>query len=171
MMDTMTWTKIIGAGCGSLLILLLIKWAAEEVYHHSHYEYKEVAYLLEIDEEIVEVEKEEEKVPFVELVADADTSKGKKVFGKCKACHKLGDGENGTGPHLYNIIGREMAVVSDFKYSSSFKDLVGNWTIKELNLFLTKPSNYIKGTAMNFAGLGKVTDRANLIAYLEDSTK
>ena len=43
--------------------------------------------------------------------------------------------------------------------------------IDELNLFLTKPSNYIKGTAMNFAGLRKISDRANLIAYLEDSTK
>ena len=137
----------------------------------QHYKYKEVAYLLEIEEEVTEVEKEEEEIPFVELVANADLSKGKKVFGKCKACHKLGDGENGTGPHLHKIIGREMAVISDFKYSSSFKGLKGNWTIDELNLFLTKPSNYIKGTAMNFAGLGKATDRANLIAYLEDSTK
>ena len=170
-MDTMTWTKIIGASCGSLLILLLIQWVAEEVYHHSHHTYTEVAYLLEIDEEITEVEKEEEAIPFIELVTNADLSKGKKVFGKCKACHKLGDGENGTGPHLFNIIGREMAVVSDFKYSSSFKGLEGNWTVDELNLFLTKPSNYIKGTAMNFAGLGKVTDRANLIAYLENNTK
>ena len=59
-MDTMTWTKIIGAGCGSLLILLLIQWTAEEIYHHSHYKYKEVAYLLEIEEEVTEVEKEEE---------------------------------------------------------------------------------------------------------------
>ena len=53
-MDTMTWTKIIGASCGSLLILLLIQWVAEEVYHHSHYEYKEVAYLLEIDEDVTQ---------------------------------------------------------------------------------------------------------------------
>ena len=56
-MDTMTWTKITGAGCGSLLILLLIQWTAEEIYHHSHYKYKEVAYLLEIEEEVTEVEK------------------------------------------------------------------------------------------------------------------
>ncbi|MFL2802476.1 MAG: c-type cytochrome [Paracoccaceae bacterium] len=170
-MDTMTWTKIIGASCGSLLILLLIQWVAEEVYHNSHNKYTEVAYLLEIDEEVTEVKKEEATIPFIDLVTSADLSKGKKVFGKCKACHKLGDGENGTGPHLFNIIGREMAVVSDFKYSSSFKGLEGNWTVDELNLFLTKPSNYIKGTAMNFAGLGKATDRANLIAYLENSTK
>ena len=169
-MDTMTWTKIIGAGCGSLLILLLIQWAAEEVYHHSHYEYKEVAYLLEIDEEIVEVEKEEEKVPFVELVADADASKGKKVFGKCKACHKLGDGENGTGPHLYQIINRQIASAAGFKYSSSFNGLQGEWSEDELNLFLKKPSTYVPGTAMSFAGLGKVADRANLVAYLAENS-
>ena len=170
-MDTMTWTKIVGAGCGSLLILLLIQWGAEEVYHNSHHGYKDVAYLLEVDEEVIETEDDDEPVPFLELVESADLSKGKKVFGKCKACHKLGNGENGTGPHLHNIIGREIAIISDFKYSSSFKGLNGNWTIDELNLFLTKPSDYIKGTAMNFAGLGKVTDRANLIAYLEESTK
>tara|TARA_A100001011_G_C14246201_1_gene815685 strand:- start:45 stop:557 length:513 start_codon:yes stop_codon:yes gene_type:complete len=170
-MDTMTWTKIIGAGCGSLLILLLIQWVADEVYHNSHHGYDEVAYLLEIEDEVIEEEDVTEQVPFMELVAIADLSKGKKVFGKCKACHKLGDGENGTGPHLYNIIGREMAVISDFKYSSSFKDLEGTWTMEELNAFLTKPSNYINGTAMNFAGLGKITDRANLVAYLEETTK
>ena len=42
----------------------------------------EVAYLLEVEEEVTEVEKEEEETPFVELVANADLSKGKKVFGK-----------------------------------------------------------------------------------------
>ena len=98
-----------------------------------------------------------------------EQSKGKKVFGKCKACHKLGDGENGTGPNLYQIVGRQMASVTEFKYSGSFKGLEGQWTKDELNQFLTKPSNYIPGTSMSFAGLGKVTDRANLIAYLEES--
>ncbi len=170
-MDTMTWTKVIGASCGSLLILLLIQWAAEEVYHKSDYYYKEVAYQLEVEEELNEIKEEEEQIPFMQLVENADLSKGKKVFGKCKACHKLGNGENGTGPHLYNIIGREMAIVSNFKYSSSFKGLKGSWTIDELNLFLIKPSDYIKGTAMNFAGLGKPVDRANLIAYLDENTK
>ena len=100
-----------------------------------------------------------------------DVDAGKKVFGKCKACHKLGDGENGTGPHLHKIIGREMAVIEDFKYSAIVKGLEGNLTIDELNLFLTKPSSYIKGTAMNFVGLGKATDREKIIAYLEDSKK
>ena len=168
-MDSMAWTKIIGAGCGSLLVFLLIQWAAEEVYHEHHDGHEKVAYLLEVEEEVPSEKTTDEEIPFEDLVANADLSKGKKVFGKCKACHKLGDGENGTGPNLYQIVGRQMASVTEFKYSGSFKGLEGQWTKDELNQFLTKPSNYIPGTSMSFAGLGKVTDRANLIAYLEES--
>ena len=169
-MDTMAWTKIVGAGCGSLLVFLLVQWAAEVIYHDHHNDHYEVAYLLEIDEEVVNEIKTDDEVPFLELVATADVSKGKKVFGKCKACHKLGDGENGTGPHLYRIIGRKIASATGFKYSGSLKSLEGAWTQDELNEFLTKPSNYAPGTAMSFAGLSKVDDRANLVAYLEENT-
>ena len=169
-MDTMTWTKITGAACGSLLGLLLIQWVAEEVYHTHHYGHQKVAYLLEIEEETPLEAEAVEEIPFLELLANADASKGKKVFGKCKACHKLGDGENGTGPHLYQIIGRQMASAAGFKYSSSFNELDGQWSEDELNLFLEKPSTYVRGTAMSFAGLGKVTDRANLVAYLAENS-
>ena len=33
MLDTMTFTKIIGGFCGALLIYLLGSWAAESFYH------------------------------------------------------------------------------------------------------------------------------------------
>ena len=166
-MDTMAATKILGASCGALLILLLIQWVAEEVYHDHYGAKKEVAYYLEVEEEDSLEEASQEEVSFVDLMANADLSKGKKVYGKCKACHKLGDGENGTGPHLYNIVGREIASVQGYKYSGSLGNMVGDWTVEELNQFLEKPSDYAPGTAMSFAGLGKAKDRANLIAYLE----
>ena len=38
--------------------------------------------------------------------------------------------------------------------------------IEELNKFLYKPKLYSKGTKMNYAGLSKTKDRANLIAWL-----
>jgi len=128
-MDTMTSTKIIGAACGSLLGLLLIQWVAEEVYQTHHDSHQKVAYLLEIEEEAPSETEAVEEIPFLELLASADASKGKKVFGKCKACHKLGDGENGTGPHLFQIIGRQMAAVEGFKYSSSFNDLFASYAL------------------------------------------
>ena len=58
---------------------------------------------------------------------------------------------------------------SDFIVDKHAEISTLNLKVKKVNLI--KPSNYVKGTAMNFAGLGKISDRANLIAYLEDSTK
>ena len=40
-------------------------------------------------------------------------------------------------------------------------------TPEALEHFLTNPKTAVKGTKMTFAGLPKVQDRANLIAYLE----
>ncbi|MGB1625226.1 MAG: c-type cytochrome, partial [Candidatus Puniceispirillaceae bacterium] len=42
----------------------------------------------------------------------------------------------------------------------------GQWDYASLNAFLAKPKAYISGTKMNFAGLKKPQDRANVIAYL-----
>ena len=42
----------------------------------------------------------------------------------------------------------------------------GNWDYQALNGFLYKPKAYLAGTKMNFAGLKKPRDRANVIAYL-----
>ena len=41
-----------------------------------------------------------------------------------------------------------------------------SWTPENLDAFLTNPKGYVAGTKMSFAGLPKVEDRANLIAYL-----
>ena len=100
------------------------------------------------------------------MLASADIEKGKKVFGKCKSCHKLEDGENGVGPHLYKVINRDIGSIEGFKYSKVLAGLEGVWNIEELNKYLTKPSEYAPGTAMSFAGLKKDKDRANLIEYL-----
>jgi len=40
------------------------------------------------------------------------------------------------------------------------------WTPENLNAFLENPKGYMPGTKMSFAGLPKVEDRANVIAYL-----
>jgi cytochrome c len=42
----------------------------------------------------------------------------------------------------------------------------GNWSIDELNQFLTNPRGYIPGTNMTFAGLTRGSERADVIAYL-----
>ena len=53
------------------------------------------------------------------LFAAADTGKGERVFNKCKACHVLEDGQNGVGPHLYDVVGRDVGAVEGFGYSGA----------------------------------------------------
>lgn len=165
-MDTMTSTKILGGLCGAFLIFLLGKWAAEVIYHTGGgHGGEEQAYVIDTGES--EGGGGEEAVPFAELLAAADPAKGERVWGKCRACHKVEDGANGTGPHLYGVVGRNVGSVDGFGYSGSLVAVADVWTPENLNGFLENPKGYAPGTKMSFAGLKKVEDRANLIAWLD----
>jgi len=169
MFDTMTFTKTLGALCGSLLIFLLAGWAAESLYKTGggHGEHAEQAYVIDTGEEEGAVKEVVEEVPFADILAAADPAKGEKVFGKCKACHKIEDGANSTGPYLYGVVGREVGAAEGFGYSGKLKEAADVWTPENLSHFLENPRGFAPGTAMSFAGLRKVEDRANVIAYLE----
>lgn len=170
MFDTMTVTKVGGALCGALLVFLLINWAADGVYstEAGHGDHAQAAYVIEVEgaDDHGATDEEAEKVDMAALVAAADVAKGEKVFGKCKACHKI-DGKNTTGPHLDGVFGRKIASVEGFNFSGALSGIEGEWTIEHLNDFLTNPKAYAPGTKMSFAGLKSDDDRANLIAYLE----
>ena len=106
-------------------------------------------------------------VPIATLLATADPAKGAEVFKKCASCHNAAQGgANGIGPNLWGIIGNKHAHSPTFAYSDGMKAMPGVWDFDAMNAWLTKPSAYVKGTKMNFAGLSKGEDRANLIAYL-----
>lgn len=163
MFDTMTFTKAAGGVCGALLVFLLGKWAAEEMYHvESH---GEASYVIEVEaaEEVAAVE----EVDFSVVLASASAEDGSRVFRQCAACHKLEQGANGVGPYLYGVVGRDKGSVDGFNYSDTLVSMEGDWTPENLNGFLERPSEYAPGTSMGYAGLRKVEDRANLIAYLD----
>lgn len=171
MFDTMTLTKVTGAVCGSLLVYLFGAWAAESLYNtapagggHGGEEAAQ-AYTIETGE-AAPVEAAAEGPAFAEVYAAADAAAGEKVWGKCKACHKL-DGADGTGPHLNGVVGRARGSVAGFGYSDGMKSVADAWTPELLDAFLTNPKGVVAGTKMSFAGLPKVEDRANLIKYLE----
>ena len=167
MFDTMTLTKIVGAVCGSLLVLLLGKFAAENIYAMGggHGEDHAQGYVIATDDG-AEEEVVEEGPSFEELLASADAGAGERVFNKCKACHKI-DGSNATGPHLDGVVGREVDAVADFNYSGALEQVVDVWTPENLDHFIANPQGFAPGTAMNFAGISKESDRADLIAYLQ----
>lgn len=159
----MTFTKAAGGICGALLVFLLGKWAAEEMFHVATH--GEASYVIEVEEsdDVAEVE----EVDFATVLASASIEDGAKVFRKCSACHKLEAGENGAGPYLYGVVGREKAAADGFGYSDALASMGGEWTPENLSGFLEKPSSYAPGTSMGFAGLRKVEDRADVIAYLD----
>lgn len=170
MFDTMTIVKVGGGVLSAFLFFLLGNWAASALYsiepgHGAHGEEHVAGYHIELED--TGEEEEVVEVSFEELMATADASKGEKVWGKCRACHKLEDGANGTGPYLYGVVGRDIGSVGDFGYSDVMTSLEGNWTPEALFEFLANPKAYAPGTKMTFAGLNKETDRVNLIAYLE----
>ena len=160
MFDTMTLTKIAAGLCGAWLILLLGKWAGEELYHADAH--GEQSYVIEVASADAEPA---EEIDLVALMAEADADKGSKVFRKCTACHKV-DGTDGVGPHLNGVVDRDIASVAGFGYSGALGGLEGDWTVEALMGFLERPKNYAPGTTMGFAGLKKPADRANVIAYL-----
>ena len=109
--------------------------------------------------------------PIIGILVSADAAAGKKVFKKCASCHKVGkDAKNGVGPRIWNLVGSNRGVVPGFRYSNAMKSKKGDWTYESLNAFLAKPKRYIPGTRMQFGGVKKVSDRANLVAYLRSAS-
>ncbi|EKE44466.1 cytochrome c552 [Oceaniovalibus guishaninsula JLT2003] len=168
MFDTMTLTKIVGSFCGALLIFLLGSWVAEGIYYSGDGHGEEMqAYVIDTGEDEASDEPVEEGPDFEVLLASADPSAGERVFGKCKACHKLEAGANAVGPYLHGVVGRPVDAAEGFNYSGALEKVVDVWTPDHLNHFLENPRGYAPGTAMSFNGLPDAEDRANLIAYLE----
>ena len=106
-------------------------------------------------------------VDIAALLALGTVEHGQKVFKKCSACHSIKKGgRNNIGPALYNVLGRNMGALEDYKYSKALIAFGKDWTFDEMNSFLIKPTTYIKGTKMAFAGLKKEKDRASVILYM-----
>ena len=113
----------------------------------------------------------EDKIDISSLMALGDLTHGEKVFKKCAACHSIvKGGKNNIGPALYNVVGRKVGAVNDYKYSKALSAYEKEWTFEELNGYLIKPAKWIKGTKMAFAGLRKEKDRASVILYLNQNS-
>ncbi len=172
MFDTMTFTKASAAVIGTLLVFLLGNWAGSALYNtssggHGGEAHASTGFVIATESEDHGAAEAEEAVPFAELVAAADPAKGEKVWGKCKACHKLEDGANGTGPHLYGLVDRPIAGVAGFGYSDALAGMSADaWTVEALDAWLASPKAFAPGNKMTFSGLKKDSDRANLVAYL-----
>jgi cytochrome c len=105
------------------------------------------------------------------LFASTNADDGAKIFKKCAACHSINEGgANKIGPALWGVLGRKAGSLSDYKYSKAMVAYGKPWTFDEMNGFLIKPKEWIKGTKMSFAGLKNAKERAAVILYMNENT-
>ena len=172
-MDSFEINKIVAAILMVALIIIGIGKVSDVVFHVE--KPKIPGYAVDIEQAVTasatNSEMIEEKIDIAALMAMGDLAVGEKVFKKCAACHSIvKGGKNNIGPALYNVVGRQIGVVDDYKYSKALAGYGKEWTFEELNGYLIKPAKWIKGTKMAFAGLRKEKDRASVILYLNQNS-
>jgi cytochrome c len=172
-MDSFELNKVIAAILMVVLLVIGLGKIADNVFYVK--KPKNAGYQVEIENELAssvsQVTETIKKIDITAIMAQGDIVSGEKVFKKCAACHSINKGgKNKIGPALYNVVGRTVGGVDDYKYSKTLASYGKKWTFEELNGFLTKPSSYLKGTKMSYAGLRKEKDRASVIKYLNQSS-
>ncbi|MCC6914084.1 MAG: c-type cytochrome [Rhodospirillaceae bacterium] len=105
--------------------------------------------------------------------AAGDSVAGKKQFAPCGACHTVEKGgPNKIGPNLHGLIGKKSGTnAANYAYSAAMKNAGITWSEEELMKYLVKPQEYVKGTKMPFVGVPNPQIRANIVAYVLESTK
>ena len=173
-MDSFELNKIIAAILMVALLVIGIGKISDMVFHVE--KPKTPGYSIEVEQVASSTSESTtavaiEEVNIADLMAMGDAVSGEKIFKKCAACHSIvKGGKNKIGPALYNVVGRKVGGVNDYKYSKALSEYEKAWTFEELNGFLLKPSKWIKGTKMAYAGLRKEKDRASVIKYLNQSS-
>ncbi len=173
-MDSFELNKIIAAVLMVALIVIGIGKLSDVIFHVE--KPKIAGYAVDVEQAVVTTaqtssETTMEKIDMAALMALGDLATGEKVFKKCAACHSIvKGGKNNIGPALYNVVGRKVGAVGDYKYSKALSGYEKEWSFEELNGYLIKPAKWIKGTKMAFAGLRKEKDRASVILYLNENS-
>ena len=172
-MDSFELNKIIAAVLMVALLVIGLGKIADVAFHVKKPKNPgyQVENLVKLASSTSEATKVEEKIDIKGVMAQGDVISGKKIFKKCAACHSINKGgPNKIGPALYNVVGRKVGDVADYKYSKALATYGKEWTFEELNGFLIKPATYLKGTKMSYAGLRKEIDRASIIKYLNQNS-
>lgn len=169
-MDSFEYNKIIGAILATVFVVFSISIVSDTLFAaHSP---EKPGFIIESAEgdgggEVAAAAGPE---PIAPLLASADVAAGQKLFARCAACHTDDSGgANKIGPNLWGVVDRPVASHAGYAYSAGMKEHAGQrptWDYQHLSDFILAPKATVKGTAMNFPGLKKAQDRANLIGYL-----
>lgn len=170
--DPLLGNKIAGAILAALLLVFGLPQLTAAIFgggHHGggHAEELHLAYGGDIELETSSGGGEEEpEMDLGTMMAEASASSGERRAALCKSCHTFEEGgANGTGPNLWNIVGRPVASVSGFNYSSALQDYAGVWSYERLDCYLKNSQECVPGTSM-VQRFPRDMQRAELLVYL-----
>ena len=169
-MNSFEINKIITAILVTILVVFCIGKISDVIFDKEEKDI--VAYKVEAPEGLATQATTETSLDITALLALGDVAHGEKVFKKCKACHSIKQGGgNKIGPKLWNVMFRPVGAVTEYKYSKALSSYGKEWSWEEMNGFLIRPSSWIKGNKMGFAGLKSEKDRASVILYLNQNSE
>jgi cytochrome c len=169
-MSDLTFNKIAGGVLLTGLVIFGLREASDIVFKKT--EVEKAGYEIAVQEESAEGGAAAADVPpdWNAVLTPANVAAGQAVSAKCAACHKFdASNANGTGPGLWDVVGRKPAAHAGFNYSGAMKDFGAKtpvWDYDHLYEFLKAPGKYVSGTNMTFVGLKKPEDRIAVIAYM-----
>lgn len=175
-MDSFTINKIAGAMLGTFLFLFVIRLVSEQIFPESESHGAEKAEAEAPADGATPGTAQapaaaEAEISLAVALAAANADNGGKVFKKCGACHSViaADG-NKIGPNLHGVVGRKVASATGFSYSPGMTGHGGEWTAERLDKYLANPKAAVPGNKMAFAGLKKITERADVILFLRSNS-
>lgn len=173
MQDPLFTNKLAAAGLAALLLIFGLPQLTAALLgggeHHGggHAEELHLAYCC-VELETATAAGGEEEAPYDlgALLANASASGGERRAALCQSCHTFEQGgANGTGPNLWNVVGRPVASEGGFNYSSALQAIGGEWTYDRLDAYLRNSQEYVPGTAM-VQRFPRDAQRADILAYL-----
>jgi cytochrome c len=168
-MDSFELNKILGAVLASCLVLLVTSFTAKALFAPVQPEKPGFVIAAKATTEgAKEAAPAAPSEPIEKLLQTASVEKGQAAAKVCLTCHTFEkNAPNRVGPNLFGIVGDKKGEGrGGFDFSAAMKAKGGTWTYDDLNQFLTKPSAFVPGTKMGFAGIEKDSQRADVIDYL-----
>lgn len=172
MIDSYEFNKIAGAVLGTLLFVMFLGMFSSVIYHAPKPKTAGYALPEAASAASAAAPAAAQTVPVAQILASADAGRGAAAAKQaCGTCHAFEEGApSKIGPTLGGVLGRPIASVAGFSYSSSLVERAKTdkvWDYDHINAFILNPKGYASNTKMAYAGDKNDNRRGDIIMYLK----